>query len=297
MRAVFREMKRMERDPRVLSVSLFMVHPYTTAADLGWAVHICTDDEAALGEALAEQLADRVWALRNVEPPAMRSVEQGLDEVAHRRWPRLGPVSMVDCDDIVGAGAPGGNTQIAAALAGNGRGLRAYVPIHDPRLVDELWHVELGARRQVTLRGTPGYDQPEVTLHAIVAVKATTDFGRTLRLDIGDFHIAICEGSPLPIHPKFWRELGLSPRAADVIVQKNFFHYRIFYAAISLSHIGVVSDGATSLDRVRTRNYRVPTHPATQLDDWRPYEELLRVGAPPARNRARRSILAEHGLP
>jgi len=276
MRKVFRAMRRLEKDPRVLSASLFMVHPYTAAEDLGWSVHICTDDDAALAEQLAEQLADLVWAQRDVKPPPMRNVDEALDEVRARPWPRIGPVSLVDIDDIVGAGAPGGNTQIAAALASDDRGLRAYVPVHDPELVEQLWTTNLGERCAVTLRGTPGYGQPEVELDAVVAAKVETEFGRTLRLDVGSFHLAICEASPLPIHPKFWRELGLSPRDADLIVQKNFFHYRIFYAAVSIAHVPVVSDGATSLDRVRNRVYRVPTYPGTPLTEWRPYDEELR---------------------
>jgi len=278
MRRVFAAMRRLEDDPRVLSASLFMVHPYTTAEKLGWAAHVCTDGDAALAERLADQLADTLWAVRDEQPPRMRSVAEALDEVAHRRWPRLGPVSLVDVDDIVGAGAPGGNTRIAEALVANDRGLRAYVPVHDPQLVAELWDTPIGARKQLTLRGTPGYDQPPVELEAVIAVKADTDFGRTIRLDSHGLRLAISEGSPLPIHPKFWRELGLSPRHADLIVQKNFFHYRMFYAAISVSHLPVVSAGATSLERVRHGDYLVPTHPGTHLTDWRPYDPPLRAG-------------------
>lgn len=269
MRGVFRAMRRLERDPRVLSASLFMVHPYTSAPDLGWAVHVCTDGDAALGAELADQLADRAWAVRDVTPPPMRSVEQALDEVAARRWPRLGPVSLVDIDDIVGAGAPGGNTAIAAALARDDRGLRALVPVHDPELVKELADAAIGERRTVTLRGTPGYDQQPVTLDAVIGARVDTDFGPTVRLDVGSFHVAASSRSPLPIHPSFWRDLGLSPRSADAIVQKNFFHYRIFYAAISARHVPVVSAGATSFDHVRNRDYAVPTHPGTALSTWR----------------------------
>lgn len=278
MRRVFAAMRRLETDPRVISASLFMVHPYTTAEQLGWAAHVCTDGDPALAERLAEQLADELWAVRDEQPPPMRSVGEALDEVAGRSWPRLGPVSVVDIDDIVGAGAPGGNTRIAEALVANDRGLRAYVPVHDPGLVNELWDTPVGERRRVTLRGTPGYDQPPVAMSAVVAAKVDTDFGRTVRLDAGGLHVAVSEGSPLPIHPKFWRELGLDPRRADLIVQKNFFHYRMFYAAISLSHVPVVSAGATSLERVRHGDYQVPTHPGVQLADWRPFDPQLRAG-------------------
>jgi hypothetical protein len=98
-----------------------------------------------------------------------------------------------------------------------------------------------------------------------------------VRLDIGSFHVAVSERAPLPIHPKFWRELGLSPRRADLMVQKNFFHYRMFHLTISFQHIPVVSSGATSFDRVRTRTSVVPTHPSSVLEDWRASDRLLRA--------------------
>jgi microcystin degradation protein MlrC len=279
MRAVFRWMRRLERDPRVLSASLFMVHPYTSAEDLGWAAHVCTDGDPALADALADELADRAWAQREVQLPPMREIDEALDEAKASPWRRLGPVTLVDVDDIVGAGAPGGNTRFVEALAKDDRGLKAYVPVHDPALLEEAWETPLGTRRTFTLRGTPGYGMPEVELDATLAHKQETDWGRIVRLDSGSFHVAVGERAPLPIHPKFWRDLGLPARAADLIVQKNFFHYRIFYAATSFSHLPVVSDGATSLERVRTRAYLVPSHPKDDVADWREHDPTLRAAA------------------
>jgi microcystin degradation protein MlrC len=283
MRAVFRFMRRLERDPRVVSASLFMVHPYTSADDLGWAVHVSTDGDPALADRLADQLADRAWAQRDAPLPPMRSVDQALTEVARGAWRHAGPVTLVDVDDIVGAGAPGGNTHIVAALARDDRGLCAFVPVHDPAAVEATWEVPAGQPAVVILRGTPGYGQPPVAVDAIVAARTTGEFGRMVRLDVGSFHVVVAERAPLPIHPRFWRAVGLAPRAADLIVQKNFFHYRMFYLTTSFRHLPVVSQGATSLARVRARVTRVPTHPAAELVDWRPSDPLLRAAATVAR--------------
>jgi len=271
-------MKRLERDPRVLSASLFMVHPYTSADDLGWAAHVCTDNDEALANKLATELAERAWQQRDVVLPPMRSVDEAIDEVASSPWRKLGPVTLVDVDDIVGAGAPGGNTHFLQAMARDDRGLRALLPLHDPAAVEACWDAPLGSERTITLKGTPGYQQPEVQVEATIAERHDGQHGRRVRLDIGSFHVALCEGPPLPIHPSFWKELGVAPRRADLIVQKNFFHYRMFYATTSFRHIPVVSAGATSLERIRTRAYRVPTHPQTKLEDWRPYDPVLRAG-------------------
>lgn len=279
MRQVFRYMRRLEKDPRVISASLFMVHPYTGAENLGWAVHVCTDGDAALANELADALADRAWAQRDAVLPPMLGVEAALDEVERSPWRHAGPVTLVDVDDIVGAGAPGGNTHVIAALVQDDRKLKAFVPLHDPAAVEAAWELPFGRTASLVLRGTPGYGQPEVAVTAIVAARATNEFGRVVRLDVGSFHILVTERAPLPIHPRFWRELGLRARSADLIVQKNFFHYRMFHLTSSFRHVPVVSQGATSLDRVRTRAYRVPTHPATALADWRPHEPALRASA------------------
>ncbi|HSQ63007.1 MAG TPA: M81 family metallopeptidase [Polyangiaceae bacterium] len=276
MRKVFRRMRKMESDPRVVSASLFMVHPYTSADDMGWAVHVSTDGDPELANELAEELADAAWAEREVELPELFSVADAIEQAVRSPWRRLGPVTLVDVDDIVGAGAPGGNTQIVAELVRNDRGLVSLVPVHDPAAVLATWDVPEGTRVKVVLRGTPGYGQPEVPLEAVVSAKQKSDFGRIVRLSAGKLHVAVSERPPLPIHPKFWRELGIDPRRADLIVQKNFFHYRIFYAAISFAHIPTVSHGATSFDRVRNRSYRVPMHPASKLTDWRPSDPVLR---------------------
>jgi microcystin degradation protein MlrC len=276
MRGVFRYMKQLEGRPGVVSASLFMVHPFTSANNLGWAVHVSTDGDQDLAERLADELADRVWAEKDAELPPMRSIDAALDEVARGRARKFGPVTLVDVDDIVGAGAPGGNTRFVQALAKNDRGLAAFVPVHDPELVDALWQAPLQTKQRVTLRGTPGYAQPTVELEVTIVARHEGEFGRRLRLDTGSFSLSVGDRSPLPIHPKFWRQLGLDPRKADLIVQKNFFHYRMFYLTHSFQHIPVQSAGATNFRRLSERGYAVPVHPVQAVADWRTDEPRLR---------------------
>ncbi len=283
MRKVFRQMRKLEDEPGVISASLFMVHPFTSADDLGWAVHVSTDGDPELAGRLADRLADQAWASREVALPRFFPAAAALDEAARSSWRRLGPVTLVDVDDVVGAGAPGGNTRLIAELVADPRGLIALVPVHDPGALAATWDLPQGTEVNVLLRGTPGYGQPEIPLQATVAARCMTDFGRIVRLQAGSLHVAVSERPPLPIHPKFWRELGVEPRRADVIVQKNFFHYRMFYAAISFSHLPVTTRGATSFDRVISREYRVPVHPSARLSDWRPSDRALRGPRAPDR--------------
>lgn len=277
MRPVFRWIRRLERNPRVLSASLFMVHPYASAEDLGWAVHVCTDGDTSLADDLAVQLADRVWAARGARLPRFRSIHQALDEVSASKSRKLAPITLIDTGDIVGAGAPGGSTQIVEALVENDRGLRVLIPVHDPVVIAKVWNMPRGAQVPIVLRGTENYRQRKVPLIATVGPKHDDRLGRVIRLDVGSFHIAVSDRPPFAIYPRFWRQLGINPRRADAIVQKSFFLYRIFYAAISFVHLPVVSDGATSLERVKNRIYRVPSYPAQDPPDWRSLDPPLRA--------------------
>jgi microcystin degradation protein MlrC len=276
MRPVFARMKEMEEDPRVLAASLFMVHPFTSSNELGWSVHVLTDGDEALAERLADELADLAWEAARTPIPKLSPVEEALTEARDSLVRRLGPITLVDTDDIVGAGAPGGSTQILEALARTGSTLTALVPVHDPELYARLAKEPIGAEVDVEVRGTPGYDQPTVALRVRVMEKSASEFGERVRVDAGSIHLAIAKDPPLPIHPGFWRELGVDPRKADVMVQKNFFHYRIFYAAISFRHVPVRSRGATNLARVVELPQRVPSRPTVELRDWRDGDRQLR---------------------
>ncbi|MFH2009482.1 MAG: M81 family metallopeptidase [bacterium] len=279
MRAVFRRLKAMTRDRRVLDVTLFMVHPFTDAADLGWAVHVTTDDDPALADRLAEELADRAWAVRAAPLPEFRTIRQAVADVGRARLSRtLGAVSLVDTADVVGTGAPGGNTHLLAHLVRDAGGLRFYVPLHDPAVVEQCWPVVPGTPVELVLRGTPGLpDQPAVEWSPTVVTRAQTDFGRCVLLRAGELYVAVTERPPLTLHPKFWRELGLNPYAADAIVQKSFFHYRMFYVLVSRKHVPVASHGASSLENVRRRKFAEPRYPMDELTDWRAGDRALRM--------------------
>ncbi|MDY0003827.1 MAG: MlrC C-terminal domain-containing protein, partial [Polyangia bacterium] len=203
---------------------------------------------------------------------------EALAEVARARLARrFGAVSLVDVGDVVGTGSSGGSTHILSALLEDGHGLRALVPLHDPAAVETAWAAGQGSRVSLELRGTPGLPpQPVVRLRARVALIRETAFGRTALLEAGHLRIALAERPPLTLHPKMWRELGVEPRRADAIVQKSFFHYRMFYALVSPRHLPVATPGPSSLENLRGLRLGVPSFPIEDPPDWRDGDLLLR---------------------
>lgn len=277
MRKVFSRMREMERDPLVLTTSLFMVHPFTSSTELGWSVHVATNGDEALAQRLADELADLAWEAARTPIPDLVGIHAAIAEAQQSHWRKLGPVTFVDTDDVVGAGAPGGSTQILHALVSERCSLTALVPVHDPELYARVAQEPIGAELDVVVRGTPGYDQPPVSLRVRVTAKSESEFGHRVRLDSGTIRLAISKDPPLPIHPRYWTELGVVVREADILVQKNFFHYRLFHAALSFHHVPVESRGATNLHRVTQLELRVPSRPAVDLADWREGDKLLRA--------------------
>ncbi len=279
MRPIFRHMKKLRRDKRVLGAHLFMVHPFSDATDIGWAVHVTTDNDPELANRLADDLAERAFAVRDAPLPPMRTPTEAIEDVRAAKIPRaLGSVALVDMGDVVGTGSPGGNTRILDTLVKEGADLAIYLPIHDPAAVAQLAEVPEGATTNVTLSGTPGMDdQPSVALEAVVETQTTTDFGKTVVLRYKELRIAVTERPPYTVHPRFWTELGLSPWKADAIIQKALFHYRVFYAASLRKNIPVVTAGPSSLDNVRNLRFDMPVYPSADVESWRPFDEARRA--------------------
>ncbi len=277
MRPLFRRLKSMERDPRVLSASLLMCHPWNDHPDLGWSVLVVTDAAPELGARLAEELAEAAWAVRHVEPPRFPGPVEALDAIrASRLRRRFGTACICDASDVVGAGAAGENTHLLRALLEHGAGLRSYLPLRDPHAVDQLWDSTQETQLQVGGRIDPDRNPP-LAVRGRVRVQATRPtLGRVVVLELGDVALVLTEGPPLAMKPSFYSELGLSPWAADIVVVKSFFPFRLYFLAHNRQTFYVRTHGVTDLDAATTLRFNDPVHPAQQVSDWRPADRRRR---------------------
>ena len=271
MRSIFWKMKKMERDPRVLYVTLFMCHIWNDSPDLGWSVHVVTDDAPELAEELAEELANLAWGVRKVRPPAFSSPDEAI-ALATDAWVarRLGAVTMVDASDVVGAGATGENTHLLRALLERARGLRSYVSIRDARAIVRLEGEAEGSRVKLEVGGSiDPVMYPPLTVEGVLVSRADMGlFGRGLHLDLGHVQLVVTEFPPYSVKPSFWSDIGLSPWRADVIVVKSLFHYRLYYAALNRKAIYVKTRGLTDLDMVERVEFNDPVWPLFPLEEW-----------------------------
>lgn len=278
MRQIFRRMREMERDPRVLYVSLFMCHIWNDSPDLGWSVHIVTDGDPALADRLADELAQKAWAVRKLPPPTLLAPESALRQIRRARWKRkLGVFCLCDASDVVGAGAPGDNPLLLQSLIAHGQGMLIYAPIRDREAVATAWDTAEGTRLTVSVGASINRgDYAPITVSGTLRRKRQVREGRAVVLDMGHLQLVITDFLPYTLKPSFYGRLGLNPWKADILVVKSFFHFRLFHLAISRGGIGVKTRGATDFDRIGEISFSRPVYPKVDLDDWRAADRARR---------------------
>ena len=279
MRPIYKAMNRMEKERGVLSVSLFQSHLFSDHRELGWATLAVTDGDPGRADALAEDLADRLWAVRDVEAPPFPDADEAIDQARSALLARtFGTVCMCDASDIVGAGAPGDNPRLLERLIARTADLRTYFPFRDADVVADLWDAPVGRRVDVELGG-----KLDPAANAAIGVSARVlgrdeigVTGKRVLLGVGKLSIVVCAGSPIAVKPSFYTSIGLAPRRADITVVKSFFPFRLYFAAVNRKTIYAKTWGATDLDRVHDLDLARPTWPRDPVQEWRPADRERR---------------------
>lgn len=279
MLGIYQRMKDIEKDPRVLYCSLFMCHPFLNHPELGWAVNIITNDNQDLAETIAEELAERCWSVRKKMPPKFSEIEDSIAKIREMKLARkVGCISVCDASDVVGAGGTGENTALLKELLEKAKDMVSLVPIRDREVVYQLWDKNIGDDIDVIVGGKlqPEINQPLNVKGKLQLKKETDSFGKVVVLDLDNVKLVVTEGYALPMKPSFYEDLGLSTFKADVVVVKNFFHFRLYFLAKSRKSLYIKTKGITDLDRVFHVETQYPYYPKDDISDWREIDRQKR---------------------
>jgi microcystin degradation protein MlrC len=99
-------------DERVRFNSIILGFPYADVAEMGSATIVVTDNDAALAQQLANDLAQHVWTHREDFAGDFIGIDEALDKASGLR----GPVCLLDMGDNIGGGSPGDGTLLAQAI-------------------------------------------------------------------------------------------------------------------------------------------------------------------------------------
>jgi microcystin degradation protein MlrC len=278
MRAVFRRMRKAEKSG-ALGASTLMCHPWNNDPALGWSTVVVTDDDLALADRLAEELAEMCWQRRHEQPPAFPSADEAIESARSARVRRkLGCVTMADASDVVTAGAPGDSTHLVRALLAKGSGMLAYCAIRDPHVIETLWPQAEGARVELAIGGRldPASSSPLPVSGTIVSKHDRHGFGKTVVLAVEHLRIVLVEGPAMVMRPSFYTDVGLSLWKADIVVVKNFFPFLMFFLPYNRKTIFVRTSGPTDFDAAFQLTFDGPMHPRDAIDDWHERDRMRR---------------------
>ncbi|HEY1556715.1 MAG TPA: M81 family metallopeptidase [Kofleriaceae bacterium] len=280
MRAVFRRMRAAESRGDALAASTFMVHPWNANPALGWST-VAVSERRADAERIADELADMCWERRHAQPPEFASAHDAIAEARAASWRRkLGCVVLADASDVVTAGAPGDSTHLLRALIEEASGMRVFAALRDPRAVAELWP-RAGEQVELAIGGAVSGGSPALPVRGKVSARhERAGFGRSVVLEVEHVSIVITEGPALVMRPAFYRDVGLDPWRADIVVVKNFFPFLLYFLPYRRKTIFVRTEGPTDFDAAFALPFDGPMHPRDEVDDWR------------ERDRARRGLAA-----
>nr|NKR04352.1 M81 family metallopeptidase [Escherichia coli] len=110
-----RRMESLEGRDGILSVSFWHGFPWGDVADVGAKMLVVADGDAGKAQALADELAAAVWAMREEAASRCDTIDAAIDAALASDDPR--PMVLADFADNAGAGAPSDNTAILARLA------------------------------------------------------------------------------------------------------------------------------------------------------------------------------------
>ncbi|MCB1234428.1 MAG: M81 family metallopeptidase [Verrucomicrobiae bacterium] len=271
---------RAERE--ILSDSLILGFPYADVPEMGSATLVVTDDDPALAEVVARELALEMWERRESFEPAFTDVESAVTSAMAGRE----RITFLDMGDNVGGGGPGDATWLFAELE-HRRAEGAFICLHDPDNVTRCAEAGPGAELELDLGGKSGdlHGHPVSSRCRVVSLHegrfheaqarhggfGTFDMGRTaIARTAGGLTAMLTSRRVPPFSLEQLRHCGLDPADFRAFVAKGVIAPMAAYAECSDRFIHVNTPGCTSADmkRLEFSKRRRPLFPFEPDATW-----------------------------
>lgn len=270
MRSFVDAIKSMERHDGVLSIGLTHGFGYSDTAESGAAVLVVGTGDRAHCMALAEQLAQQWFAMREQIVPPSLSIDDGLQ----RALSLQGPIVIADTSDNPGGGAAGDSTHLLRAMLDRGLDNAVLGMIWDPVAVAQAAKAGVGATLPLRLGGKigPASGEPldlEVTVLAHSTSARQKVFGGGLALgeavaiETRGIQIVVNTVRQQVVEPACFTELGLDPWSRKYVIVKSAQHFHEHFAPRARHVLYIDAPGVVTNDyrRLDYRNLRRPTWP------------------------------------
>lgn len=263
----------------MIDCAFFHGFPYTDIPDVRVGIITMTDGNAELAESAGQDIAQKVWDMRerfkaNYPSPA-EGIKQALAE------PDM-PIVMNETSDNPGIGAPGDGTYLLRALLAADLDMPAcFASLADPDSVTKAKRAGVGSTVRLNLGGkTDRYHGSSIAVEAYV--KTITDgrsvlsspmgkgrlrdLGTSVRVQVGKLDIVISSLKGQMLDEQFFLLHGIDVRAYKIVALKSSQHFRAGFEPLAAKIISVDSPGIATMD-LTSFNYNRLERPVHPLDD------------------------------
>lgn len=258
-RSFVRRMEELEGKDGVLSVSFGHGFPWGDVADVGAKMLVITDGDPAKAAAVARQLGDAVWAMREAASVKHDSLDAAMQ--AARSTPAGGkPLVLADVADNAGGGAPSDSTFVLQAMLDSELRDAVFGCVWDPVAVSFCQAGGVGARMALRVGGKSG-PTSGTPLDLDVIVRSLSDdhwetgltgnrlaFGASAWVQAGGIDIVLTSKRQQTFHPDAFTGLGLVLHGKSVVVVKSIQHFHAAFAPIARAVRYVAAPGAIPPD-------------------------------------------------
>ncbi len=277
--------RRAEQTPGVLAVSVMAGFSLADFVDAGVSVIVVTDNDVALANQVAWDIARQIWRDRDGFVYRSEPLAQSITRAkAIQAEPGEGPVLLLDHSDNVMSGGTCDTMDVLEAT------LQAHLspilvgPICDPQAVQRLWKMrptdvfsaEIGNRIPLIQQGIT---KKPLRLTGVVRAKsdgmftvsgpiytgAKVSLGRTVLFDTLDALVVISERRMEPYDMGIFNCVGIDPSRYDFLLLKSRMYARPVFGAIAKGLIECDADegGPTSSNYAlfKFRHIRRPVYP------------------------------------
>lgn len=255
MAGFVRKMQAMEQHEQVLSVSLAHGFPWGDVAEMGTRALVYTNNHKALGDSLAQELGQELFALRGTTCNSPVPLADGIRRAASGD----GVWVLSDTADNPGGGAPGDSTYVLAELLKQNVQQAAVGPLWDPVAVQIAMAAGLGATLPLRIGGKlgPASGLPLDALVTVTGIKADAhqDFagarvalGDCVAVKVNGIEVVLSSRRSQAFGLEVFTNVGINPSERKMVVVKSSHHFHAAYAPIASQVLYLDSPGALLTD-------------------------------------------------
>ncbi len=274
-----------EAEPGILSVSLNAGFSDADIAEMGPAVYVTYDRNAAGAGQRAAEIADAharaIWDARHSCANTFLEVTEAVAQ-AEGFDASKGPLVIADYADNPGSGAYGDSTNLLKAMLDAKLADAVFAPMIDPEAAAELHRHKEGETVTIAVGGKndPAFGGPPLTLTGRIERLSDGAFrgdgpmlggldrsyGPTAVLKVDGIEILIVTEREQMLDRQQLYAFGIDPTRRKVLALKSMQHFRAAFEPIA-GKVIVCDSGALSTPQMSRRPYRRVKRPIWPLDE------------------------------